>query len=509
MDNQSTLTPSIIRQALALTTLATCFLFGLISIFLFNTHSWGLNLIIFGSLLFASLLFLRWLGKIPFTLLEYILIISSLFFLGALIWRDSLLLNVLSLFSLLAISQLAFLLGYQSRLQPFYLSQVLFNFMRAIFYSVTSFYQIIVRDIQWQNVAIPWGKWSHGIFRGLVITIPLLIIFAFLLTTSDARFEAVIREILSWSLNWDINTGIEYAILFITGSWIAAVILRGGVLGFKEISSEIIETPNLKLATIEVVIILMTLNLLFASFIAVQFTYFFGGDALVQSADGPTYATYARRGFFQLVMVAILVMTLLLTIHWLYQPIERRAIKLFQWLAMIMVVMTLIIEASAAHRMYLYTRVYGLTELRFYTSVFMGWLVILLIGFIFTVLRQQRAQFTLVALLSGLIVIGLLHLINPDARIAQVNLAQLSQTTQHPKEQKFDAAYLTSLSADAIPLLIKQLPQIPQQQRCHLYHLLAKHPVLGQKNSDWRNWHWSHSHAQQQWFSLSPSIKDC
>lgn len=515
-DNKSTITiesPQI-PQDLALTTLITCFLFGVISIFLFNTQSWGLNLVVFGFLLLASLLLLRWLAKIPLTFLEYLLVVSSLFFMVALIWRDSLVLNGLSLLSLLAIAQLAFFLSHQRRLQNFYLSQVLFNLMFSIFYSVTSFYQLLVRDVQWQNIALPLGKWSSGILRGLAITIPLLILFGFLLATSDARFEALVKQIWSWSTNWEMETAIRYGMIFIGGSWIAAVVLRGGILnqGFISTSSEIIETSNSRLATIEVFIILTTLNLLFASFIAVQFTYFFGGDALVQSIDGPTYATYARRGFFQLVMVAILVMTLLLVIHWLYQPTRSKLIKLFQWLAIIMILMTLIIEASAAHRMYLYMRVYGLTELRFYTSVFMGWLVILLIGFVFTVLRQQRSQFTLVALFSGLIVIGLLHFINPDARIAQINLAQLLQQSEQSellKKQKFDADYLTSLSADAIPLLVEQLPQIPQQQRCRMHQLLTKHSVLVKKMPDWRNWHWSHYQARQQWLTLSSSLEGC
>lgn len=77
----------------------------------------------------------------------------------------------------------------------------------------------------------------------------------------------------------------------------------------------------------------------------------------------------------------------------------------------------------------------------------------------------------------------------------------------HSWEQQFDAAYLTSLSADAIPSLIKQLPKIPQQQRCHLHRLLTKHPVLLDKTQDWRNWHWSHYQARQQW--LASSLEGC
>jgi len=55
----------------------------------------------------------------------------------------------------------------------------------------------------------------------------------------------------------------------------------------------------------ETSIALISLNVLFASFLVVQFRYFFAGSANV-SIDGFTYAEYARRGFFELVVVALI-----------------------------------------------------------------------------------------------------------------------------------------------------------------------------------------------------------
>jgi hypothetical protein len=156
-----------------------------------------------------------------------------------------------------------------------------------------------------------------------------------------------------------------------------------------------------------------------------------------------------------------------------------------------MVIMTMIIEASAAHRMYLYTRVYGLTELRFYTSVFMAWLVVLFVWFSLTVLRGQRSRFTFGALLLGLGVIGLLHLVNPDARIAEVNLARWRAG------QLFDAKYVTSLSADAVPTIVTMLPTmpLPEEPRCQLWLLLQSATTLSTEEN-WRNWHWARRQAQ-------------
>jgi hypothetical protein len=253
----------------------------------------------------------------------------------------------------------------------------------------------------------------------------------------------------------------------------------------------LIYLPLWRLGSIEMTMLLSVLNLLFFSFIAVQFTYFFGGDTLVQSADGLTYSEYARRGFFQLVAVAILVIALLLITNFLHRPLNEGQKKLYSILAIMMVVLTMIIEASAIHRMFLYTRVYGLTELRFYTSVFMLWLIGIFILFSISLLHnKEKNSFTFSAVVAALILNACLLVINPDARIADVNLARLQAG------EEFDALYLSLLSTDVVPTLVAALPTLPEKQGCELWKQLEKSPVL-ENTGDWRNWHSSHHQAKK------------
>jgi len=209
----------------------------------------------------------------------------------------------------------------------------------------------------------------------------------------------------------------------------------------------------------------------------------------VQSAEGPTYSAYVRRGFFQLVAVAMLVIFLLLITEWLHNSLNNKQ-KLYKMLAIAMIILTMIIETSAIHRMFLYTRAYGLTELRFYTSVFMLWLIGVFISFTVTVLRNRRHYFTFQALIMGLMTIALLIIVNPDARIADVNLSRLQAG------QQFDARYVTLLSADVVPTLVVNLPKIQEKQACELWQYLKHHPVLS-TSDDWRNWHVSHYQAKK------------
>ncbi len=485
------------KQIFALATLGTCLLLGMLGTFLFNEvffvigKFWGLNVAILGLSLVISLLLLRKLGQRSLSLTGYVLTASGLFFTITLAWRDSLVLNGLSLLGILLTINLAFSLGTRRKLQPIYVSETLFDLSWSIKYGVSSYYHLISQDIQWHEVQQRWGQSGRATLRGLIITIPLLFLFGLLLIASDARFEGMVFYLLDWG--WEPKKIIQYIVIFIITSWLMAAILRGSVLKRDLILHQEYPTlPTWSLGTIEIVMLLSTLNVLFLGFIAVQFSYFFGGEALIQSIEGPTYANYAWRGFFQLVVVAILVITLLLFINWLHKPLRRLDKKLCQLLAAIMVVLTMIIEISAAHRMYLYTNVYGLTELRFYTSVFMGWLVVLFIWFGATVLRGQRAYFSFGAVLTGMIFIGLLHVVNPDAQIAKVNLARLQDG------QRFDSSYLTSLSADAIPTLYAALDDIyKSEKRCqNLWRNLKSHPVL-QLDDNWRYFNLSRYQAKE------------
>lgn len=114
-----------------------------------------------------------------------------------------------------------------------------------------------------------------------------------------------------------------------------------------------------------------------------------------------------------------------------------------------------VIMASAIVRMRLYQNEYGLTELRVYTMAFMGWLALVFVWFAWTVLRGRRERFAYGALIACFCVIAALHLFNPDAFIVSANVAHAARVNQ-----KLDAGYATSLSADAVPVLIESLPKM-------------------------------------------------
>ena len=223
----------------------------------------------------------------------------------------------------------------------------------------------------------------------------------------------------------------------------------------------------------------------------VQFRYLFGADTLVQITPDLTYADYARRGFFELVFAVVLVVPVLLAADWLLDHRIRRDALVFRSLAGVQIGLVLAITASALQRLRLYHASYGLTESRFYAMVLLIWIGAMLLWLAATVLRGRRDSFAFGTLASGLATVALLFVINPDAVIARTNVARMASADA---PVRFDVAYATSLSADAVPVLIDALPALPRDVQCPLArHMLRRWPP--DRGRSIRSWNWSAARA--------------
>ena len=81
---------------------------------------------------------------------------------------------------------------------------------------------------------------------------------------------------------------------------------------------------------------------------------------------------------------------------------------------------------------------------------------------------------------------------NPDALIASTNIDRMEDG------KRFDAYYLTALSADAVPVLVESLPEIGDTRLRKDY--TVEQAVVDRWNSrlpDWRTWNLGRSRARQ------------
>lgn len=324
---------------------------------------------------------------------------------------------------------------------------------------------------------LPWARlqggpsWRHtfAVARGLLLAVPVLLLFAVLLANADAVFALRLREL------FDIDLGalVWHTLVIALLSWLAAGLLNAGASA----PGEGLAPRPAWLATgaVEATVVLGLVDLLFGGFVWVQVRYLFGGARWVDAVAGLTYAQYARRGFFELVAVTALVLPLLLFAHWVVRPAApgRRVVLA---LAGLQVGLVAVMLASALERMRLYQAEYGQTELRFYTTAFMVWLAGLLAAFVLAVLPGRRDLFACWAVASAWIVVAALHAVNPDAHIVAANRALRSG---------FDASYALTLSADAAPELAATAPGLDDAKRDLVWLVLRQRWGT---EGDWRVW---------------------
>lgn len=457
---------------------------GMLGDFLLRETPWGVNVFLWVLVGLAGLFALAWRGQVSALGEGRWLAISALLLALGLAWRDSMTLRALDVCGLLACLAVG---AARTRAGQVRLAGV-FDFLVDIFHTGIQagfgVFMLVFKDVEWN--AVPRTGWLPRLIavgRGLILVLPLLLLFGGLLMAADAVYS----HLVSAALHFDAIALLGH--LALTGflAWLAAGFGRALLLATAPVLPQEKRTGLPSLGPVETGTILGLLNLLFLSFVLVQIRFFFGGAATVQATAGLTYAQYARSGFFELVWVAALILPILLGLHWLQRPGDARAQRLFSWQAGVQVALLFVIMASAFVRMRLYESEYGLTELRLYTTAFMGWLAVVFVWFAVTVLRGQRARFAFGAATAAFCLIFALHLLNPDAAIVRANLAHLQ------KGHAFDADYAVSLSADAVPILTAALPGLPVTvQGTIAAHLL---PAWSQDKSDWRSWNFGRAGA--------------
>jgi hypothetical protein len=454
---------------------------------LFRSTPWGLNVPAWIALLLVASWVIARRHQLALTGEGRWLLPPALFFAGAIAWRDSTTLATLNGLALLVALSLAALHARSGQIRRAGVTEYLLGVCLVGLHALTGIFLLLFADVKWKE--LPRGRGSEAAFavgRGVLIALPLLLLFGGLFVSADAEFERIVTRLF----HWDMEELITH--LFVIGVCACAV---GGVL---RLALGVEDSPNLAAGArrpsgaggTEVAVVLSLLNALFLAFVLIQVRYFFGGAALVMATRGLTCADYARRGFFELVTVTALVLPVLLFAHWLLPKEGIGHQRIFRGLAGSLVLILFVIMASAMQRMLLYYQSYGLTELRFYTTAFMSWLAVLFVWFLVTVLRGRRERFAFGALVTTFAGIALLDRVNPDGWIVQANIARVAAG------RSFDEAYITALSADAVPALVEGLPALSESKRRAVASAVLSRwaaPVP----QDWRTWNWSRSQARR------------
>ncbi|MEW6638989.1 MAG: DUF4173 domain-containing protein [Pseudomonadota bacterium] len=227
---------------------------------------------------------------------------------------------------------------------------------------------------------------------------------------------------------------------------------------------------------------LVLFNLLFAVQTVLDMVYLWGGAAL---PDGMTYAAYAHRGAYPLIVTALLAAGFILMAT--YRPPARYG-RLIRGLVIAWTAQNVMLVISSMLRLDLYIQVYTLTYWRVAAFI---WMLLVAIGLVLIVTRMALDLSNRWLILSNLTALALTlyasAFVNMPALIADYNVA-------HSREMAgsgpaLDVTYLLSLGPQALPAIDRYLQSkggAPATFDLMRRDQLAA--ILQGESGSWRSW---------------------
>jgi hypothetical protein len=298
---------------------------------------------------------------------------------------------------------------------------------------------------------------------GLFLALPPLVVFAALMASADSIFDGYLRQLIRPELVDVLDALCQLGVVAAVG-WLVA----GGLLVALDARDRTVLpgtlAPPFQVGAVEATTVLALVNFLFLAFGWIQVAYVLSGQA-VRTMGFEAYRLYVRRGFFELLAVAALTMALILALRWWTGPRAGRSGQALRVLASLMVVLALVILASAYARLVEWENVefYIRTGPRLYVRWFMLWLAVAF-GWLLVSLWWLPHRFAIGGFLAWLGFLASVNLANPDADVAAYNLARTDDLA---------VRFVGELSDDAVPTLARGLETLEPPNRARLAAHLA------------------------------------
>ncbi|WP_138755591.1 DUF4153 domain-containing protein [Paenibacillus sinopodophylli] len=480
-------------------------LFGLMSQYLFVGAAAGISAVVFVcgfyGLFFYSIKgrmggFEKWEGQASSGMLLFIPII--LLTLTYAIYNN-LLFRQLNLFALFALIVAQTALLTSSTIKPWY---------RGIFYTELLFLALIkpfafvkvpfsILNDRWRGEGEKKTRSKLGrVVMGLLLAAPILIVVISLLASADQIFLSWLQEIPEIMTKFSLGNGL-WRLIVAAFFFFYAFCYIWGLLFNKAVDTtdqEIMKPKEAVLKSggrfevdpITASTLLVSINLVYVLFVAIQFSYLFGAaNGLLP--EGSAYAEYARRGFAELIMVALINLILLMCgLH-----LIRRAGAAAEWVRKlsltVLISCTIVMLVSAYSRLSLYEEAYGFTQTRLLVHGFMLYLAVLLV---IALIRIWKEHFSMgkVYICVSIMAFVIMNFANLDARIAVNNGERYERTGS------IDLDYLSTLSTDAVPALRKLQAEQPKLQQLDV--VIEKLQEKSERHSKWQSWSLSKQRAK-------------
>lgn len=421
------------------------------NVILFYGNSWGISVLLFIIPLLVYLYFLMKDNKLinnkkGLLLMIPIILLSLTYF----IFNN----EGFKIFNFIVIIGLIALMYAITIKNTFKFLKLVENFFSSLFepivYLDKFFYSIFPKKEKRIN-KLKLSDKTKRILISILIALPVIIIVLALLSSADMIFGKIFDKFFSlftFNINFKIDS-LGDIIGRIIRFFIVFCLLGSSMVYLKEKyylndKEEIIkEEKNKDLLSLKILFI--SLNIIYIIFDFIQIKSLMLHSI---SMSGITYAEYARQGFFQLMVVSLINLSIILISKRFENKNNKKEFNLIKIMSVIMLLLTIVIVVSSFLRMNLYEQAYGYTTLRLLVYIALITEFILMIP---TLLYIFNSKYNIVKsyMIIIIIVYVLTNYMNIDYMIARRNIDRYYET------KKIDLNYLRNYGTDNVKLLIE------------------------------------------------------
>ncbi len=284
-----------------------------------------------------------------------------------------------------------------------------------------------------------------SILKALVVVIPITLVVLILLSSADMVFgnifdgiwDSIVKFLKSEIFDNLLGRIIVFVLLFFAIGCTTMYIM------YEKKKPEIVRENNKERNLLTAKILVSVLNIIYIlfDFIQIKSLLFHSVSANIN------YASYARQGFFELLVVSLINLTIILATRGFETDKNKKEFNYIKIMNVIMIFLTMVIIASSFLRMHLYEMEYGYTVLRLLVFAALITEAILMIP---TVMYVFNKDFNIVKSYMIILIVAYLciNFMNMDYVIAKRNVNRFYYT------KDIDLDYLENYSNGNIPVLV-------------------------------------------------------
>ena len=411
------------------------FLLTILQSFLFYSKSLGLNVILFMiPLLVFLVIVLKNNNKIKNKKGLLFIIPIILLSISYLIYDNS----FTKAFNVLVIPSLLILMYIYTVKPTNSLTKLIENGVKLIFEPfncIEKLYNIVGMKL---NSLIKLSDQNKKVIKSLFIVVPIVIVVLLLLSSADMIFNNIFKNFFNLFKDIKIDNIIGRVVVMIIFFTYLGSVINYLIFDFKDNKEE--KSKEFKIESFTIKLLLTSLNIIYILFDFIQIKSLM----LHKVAENINYAQYARSGFFQLMAISLINITIILI-----SKHSKEENKYARIMSIAMVLLTLIIIISSALRMHMYESAYGYTLLRLLVYASLATEVVLLIPTVIYIINSKTniLKCYMVIIVTAYTIISLSPL---NYIIANNNINRYYET------KKIDIDYLENFDSDNV-LLLKEL----------------------------------------------------